>query len=136
MCLIIVTRVREESQNDKRLKLICEREAIGRELVTVAANGNVDHCRLILQKVKLIEGKKVHLDLPEEPRTLNYGVIPRLSTLSSGCELQPTEEEMILTNFMSSGHTSLQAAAQNGHTNMCRVLIREFGADVEFQVSS
>lgn len=135
MSFIIVARVREESQNDKRLKLIREREAIGRELVTVAANGDVDHCRLILQKVKLIEAKKTHLDLPEEPRTHSFGVIPRLAT-SSGCEQQPTEEEMILTNFMSSGHTSLQAAAQNGHINMCKVLISEFGADVEFQVQN
>lgn len=69
----------------------------------------------------------------ESPMTLSYSLTPKQTAMCPNYTRPPTAEE-ILTNFVSSGHTSLQAAAQNGHVNVCRVLIGEFGADVEFQV--
>jgi len=70
----------------------------------------------------------------ESPMTLNYALTPRQAAMCANYTRPSTAEELILTNFVSSGHTSLQAAAQNGHVNVCRVLIGEFGANVEFQV--
>jgi len=74
------------------------------------------------------------LQSTEEPMTLSYALTPRLAALCGNYTPPPTEDELIFTNFVSSGHTSLQAAAQNGHVHVCRVLIGEFGANVEFQV--
>lgn len=58
--------------------------------------------------------------------------------MSRNCTLRipspTTSDDMILTNFVSSGHTALQAGAQNGHVDVCRILVGDFGADIEFQV--
>lgn len=48
--LYILASIREESLNDSQLILAQEREIIGRELVTSAANGDVQNCRLILER--------------------------------------------------------------------------------------
>lgn len=95
-----------------------------------AANGDVQNCRLILEKERFLKMKK---GLSEESavaftQSFTVGSQNFVHTLADG--------ENILTNFVSSGHSSLQAAAQNGHIEVCRVLITEFGADVEFQVQN
>ncbi|XP_060860321.1 E3 ubiquitin-protein ligase mind-bomb isoform X1 [Metopolophium dirhodum] len=122
---------RDETQNDRRLRLARERDLRGRELVTSAANGDVQNCRRILEK----ERQRNMNEKPtgEPPMTLSYALTPRQAAMCANYTPPPTAEELILTNFVSSGHTSLQAAAQNGHVDVCRVLIGEFGADVEFQ---
>lgn len=123
----------EETLNDKWHRIIREAESIGRGLVTSAANGDVYTCRMILERDRLIKASK---ELFKDPVDLT-----NLSTTRSGTtDRYPlrslASEEIILTNFVSSGHTSLQAASQNGHVEVCRVLIGEFSADVEFQVQS
>jgi len=95
-----------------------------------AANGDVQNCRLILEKERLL---KISKELPEESTVSRYASIPGISTGSQNVHVL-TDEGSILTNFVSSGHSSLQAASQNGNVDVCRVLIGEFGADVEFQV--
>jgi len=102
--------------------------------VTSAANGDVENCRLILEKERQEIIREMNDPNRETPMTLSYVLTPRQASLCSNYSPPPTAEEQILTNFVSSGHTSLQAAAQNGHVNVCQVLIGEFNADVEFQV--
>jgi len=96
-----------------------------------AANGDVRNCRLILEKERLL---KICKELPEESIVTRYGVAQSFATENQNFVHNTTDEENILTNFVSSGHSSLQAASQNGHVDVCRVLISEFGADIEFQV--
>ncbi|CAH1731639.1 E3 ubiquitin-protein ligase mind-bomb-like isoform X1 [Aphis gossypii] len=122
-----------ETQSDRRR--IRSREIIGRELVTSAANGDVQNCRKILEKEKQEIIREMNDPNRETPMTLSYALTPRLAALCANYTPPPTAEELILTNFVSSGHTSLQAAAQNGHVHVCQVLIGEFNADVEFQDS-
>ncbi|KAE9543487.1 hypothetical protein AGLY_002287 [Aphis glycines] len=122
-----------ETQSDRRR--IRSREVIGRELVTSAANGDVQNCRKILEKEKQEIIREMNDPNRETPMTLSYALTPRLAALCANYTPPPTAEELILTNFVSSGHTSLQAAAQNGHVHVCQVLIGEFNADVEFQDS-
>ncbi|XP_060848380.1 uncharacterized protein LOC132927810 isoform X2 [Rhopalosiphum padi] len=124
---------RDETQNDRRLRLARERDVIGRELVTSAANGDAQNCRRILEKERQIKMSQMNQKPSEEPMTVSYVLTPRQAAMCCNYTRPPTAEELILTNFVSSGHTSLQAAAQNGHVNVCRVLIGEFNADVEFQ---
>lgn len=126
--------IQDETLDDKQLRLLREREALGRELVMSAANGDVQNCRRVLEKERQRSLVVKKLLPPEGPMTLSYALTPRLAALSSNYSPPPTEDEKIFTNFVSSGHTPLQAAAQNGHINVCRVLIGEFGANVEFQV--
>ncbi|XP_050439375.1 E3 ubiquitin-protein ligase mib1 [Adelges cooleyi] len=38
-----------------------------------------------------------------------------------------------LVNYVYNGHCALQAAAQNGHVQLCRMLVAEYGANVEFE---
>lgn len=125
--------IRDETQNDRRLRLAREREAMGRELVTSAANGDAQNCRRILEKERQKKLSQMNQKPSEEPMTVSYVLTPRQAAMCCNYTRPPTAEELILTNFVSSGHTSLQAAAQNGHVNVCRVLIGEFSADVEFQ---
>jgi hypothetical protein len=105
--LFVILGSQEESQNDTRIRSANERQVIGSELVRLAANGDVENCRKILENEQNFEANQVN---------------------------QESTEELILTNFVSGGHTALQAAAQNGHVDVCRMLIREFNTDVEFQV--
>lgn len=102
--------------------------------MTSAANGDAQNCRRILEKERQRKMSQMNEKPTDEPRTLSYALTPRQAAMCVNYTRPPTAEELILTNFVSSGHTSLQAAAQNGHVNVCRVLIGEFGADVEFQV--
>lgn len=122
----------EETLNDKWHRIIREAESIGRGLVTSAANGDVYTCRMILERDRLIKASK---ELFKDPIDLT-----NLSTRSAATDQynlrSSAPEEITLTNFVSSGHTSLQAASQNGHVEVCRVLIGEFSANVEFQVQS
>lgn len=122
----------EETQNDRRR--VRSRELIGRELVTSAANGDVQNCRKILERERQEIIREMNDPNRVPPMTLSYVLTPRQAALCANYSPPPTAEELILTNFVSSGHTSLQAAAQNGHVNVCQVLIGEFNADVEFQV--
>lgn len=124
-----IVGILEESPNDQKLRIAREREIIGRELVTSAANGDVQNVRLILEKEKLIKASQ---EVPQNSRLVFTQ--RKLPELTQNNMRPPTDEEMRLINFVSSGHTSLQAAAQNGHVDVCQVLIGEFGADVEFQV--
>lgn len=126
--------IRDETLNDKRLRLVRERDALGRELVMSAANGDVQNCRRVLEKEILRSLCLKKLQPTDGPTTLSYALTPRQAALSCNYSPPPTEDEKIFTNFVSSGHTPLQAASQNGHANVCRVLIGEFGANVEFQV--
>lgn len=102
--------------------------------MTSAANGNVQNCRKILEKERQEIIREMNDPNRETPMTLSYSLTPRLAALCANYSPPPTPEELILTNFVSSGHTPLQAAAQNGHVNVCQVLIGEFNADVEFEV--
>lgn len=102
--------------------------------MTSAANGDAQNCRRILEKERQIKMSQMNQKPSEEPMTVSYVLTPRQAAMCCNYTRPPTAEELILTNFVSSGHTSLQAAAQNGHVNVCRVLIGEFNADVEFQV--
>uniref|UniRef100_A0A2H8U1G9 RING-type E3 ubiquitin transferase n=1 Tax=Melanaphis sacchari TaxID=742174 RepID=A0A2H8U1G9_9HEMI len=128
-----VEAIRDETLNDKRLRLARERDIKGRELVTSAANGDVQNCRKILEKERQMKLSQMNQKPTGEPTTPSYVLTPRQAALCSNYTRPPTAAELILTNFVSSGHTSLQAAAQNGHVNVCRMLIGEFNADVEFQ---
>lgn len=94
--------------------------------MTSAAHGDVQNCRLILERERLFKVNQA-IHEPSEDRPMSSFINPRQVLANS------TTED-ILTNFMSSGHTSLQAAAQNGHIDVCRLLIGEFGADIEYQV--
>lgn len=98
--------------------------------MTSAANGDVQNVRLILEKEKLIKANH------ETTQNSSRDVFTqrKLPEFTQNNMRPPTDEEMRLINYVSSGHTSLQAAAQNGHVDVCQVLIGEFGADVEFQV--
>lgn len=102
--------------------------------MTSAANGDVQNCRRILEKEKQRKISQMNEKSTSDPMTLSYALTPRQTLICGNYSRPPTAEELILTNFVSSGHTSLQAAAQNGHVNVCRLLIGEFNADVEFQV--
>lgn len=123
----------EDTLNDRWHRVARERESLGRGLVTSAANGDVYTCRLILERERLIKASK---DLFKEPIELTNASTTRPITTDRNqlSSHSSAFEEIVLTNFVSSGHTSLQAASQNGHVEVCRVLIGEFGADVEFQV--
>lgn len=102
--------------------------------MTSAANGDVSNCALILERERLKQSQQ-----PAKPiSTSKYVHTPRFATMNQSYTLRtqspPIYNDMILTNFVSSGHTALQAAAQNGHVDVCNLLIGEFGADVEFEV--
>lgn len=88
---------------------------------------------MILEKEKLI---KANQEAPQNLSLVDRDVFSqrKLPEFTQNNMRPPTDEEMRLINYVSSGHTSLQAAAQNGHVDVCQVLIGEFGADVEFQV--
>lgn len=107
---------------------------MGRDLVTSAANGDVQNCRMILEREKLIQTNQANENPSDKAISSNYVLTPRLAALGWNYTNTPTAEELILTNFVSSGHTPLQAAAQNGHVDVCRLLIGEYNANVEFQV--
>lgn len=126
--------VQSETLNEKRLRLARERETMGRDLVTSAANGDVQNCRIILEREKLIHANQINEDSSDKAIPPNYVLTPRLAALGWNYTHTPSAEELILTNFVSSGHTPLQAAAQNGHVDVCRLLIGEYNANVEFQV--
>lgn len=123
------------SLSDNQLRLDQDREMVGRELVTSAVNGDVSNCALILEKERRI--KQIQKPI-KQLTTSKYGHTPRLATMDQNnilsTQCPPISNEIILTNFVSNGHTALQAAAQNGHVEVCKLLIGEFGADVEFEV--
>lgn len=102
--------------------------------MTSAANGDVQNVRLILEKEKLIKSNQ---EAPTNSRLVRDVFTHRKLPEFTQNNMRPlTDEERRLINYVSSGHTSLQAAAQNGHVDVCQVLIGEFGADVEFQVQN
>lgn len=107
---------------------------MGRELVTSAANGDVESCRQILERDQINKANEANQELTEDSATASYAMAPRPAALGRNQTRLLTGDEILLTNFVSSGHTPLQAAAQNGHVNVCRMLIAEFNSDVEFQV--
>lgn len=107
---------------------------MGRDLVTSAANGDVQNCRVILEREKSIQTNYVNEDPSNKSMSPSYVLTPRLAALCWNDTRSPPAEELILTNFVSSGHTPLQAAAQNGHVDVCRLLIGEYNANVEFEV--
>lgn len=120
-----------ESRDDRLRRLGREREARGREMVTSAANGDAENCRKVLEKERQI---KLNRKPGREPMTAAYALTPRQASMCANYTPPPTAEDMLFINFVSSGHTALQAAAQNGHVNVCRVLVGEFNANVEYQV--
>lgn len=87
----------------------------GPELVKSAANGDVLNCRLILER------EKFRIDNSTEDQT-PVNIVTGLP------------EDTVSTNFVNNKHISLQVAAQNGHIDVCRLLISEFDANVEYQV--
>lgn len=123
-----------ESQNDKRLRLVREKHIIGSELVRSAAIGDVEKCRQILEKERITEANQANQEPTEELANQNYGLPPGLAALGRNNARPSTAEEIVLANYISGGDTPLQAAAQNGRVDVCRMLIGEFNTDIEFQV--
>lgn len=132
--LFVITDIREESYFAIRSRLTRERESIGRELVTSAANGDVENCRLILKREESKEANNELTLLSIKARSNSS--INSAEFCQSVNHDRRNYSELLLTNFVSSGHTSLQAAAQNGHVDVCRMLIGEFDTNVEYQVQT
>lgn len=128
---MILAGLLSDCLNENQLRLERETELMGRELVTSAANGDVHNCRLILERARRF---KANQESAEELTTGSHVLAPKPTTIVQNCTRPSNSEDIVLTNFVSSGHTSLQAAAQNGHVDVCRLLVGEFGADIEFQV--
>lgn len=91
----------------------------GPELVQLAANGDILNCRLILEREKLRIDNQVNKNSTEDPVSVDISGLP---------------EDTLSINFVNSKHIALQVAAQNGHIDLCRLLISEFDANVEYQV--
>ncbi|XP_050526608.1 E3 ubiquitin-protein ligase MIB1-like [Daktulosphaira vitifoliae] len=60
-------------------------------------------------------------------------VTPLDGTLQTADRDQPTVTNNSLVDYVYNGHCALQAAAQNGHVRLCKMLIAEYGANVEFE---
>lgn len=104
-------------------------QRLGRELVQSAAHGNVLVCRRILAE------EKTRRDAAASSQTKSIFGQPVTMFNATGEILPPNEgPPAVFTNFMCEGHCALQAAAQNGHVDVCKLLVGEYAADIEFEV--
>lgn len=108
-------------------RLGCESQKFSQELVISAAKGDIRHVRLTLEK------EKFKIDLQAEDNAVEDEVLFTFATALETCPPATTREKS-LVSFTNNVNTALQVAAQNGHINVCRMLINHYDASIVYQV--
>jgi E3 ubiquitin-protein ligase mind-bomb len=99
---------------------------ITEELVKAAANGDAAKCEKFLNPTGQPIPPSQQLD--QQPSTSSTGE----SESNQPSTSNPTIASQANVNGVFAGHTSLQAASQNGHLDVIKVLLK-FQADVEIE---